>query len=95
MSAGQVDEAAVYHCTGNPLPKDIETIVHALLNEKFVDVYGNILDMQINKGLALTDIVQQLHPCVLLCKASLDATWHLFVWQRSELSFAWLTDLSY
>ncbi len=63
MSADVVSEEAVYQCTGNPLPKDIEAIVQALFNEDFVDVFAKVQDMQINKGLALTDIVQQLHPC--------------------------------
>ncbi|CAL8468720.1 g8260 [Coccomyxa elongata] len=64
MSADRVDEDTVYQCTGNPLPKDIEAIVQALFNEDFVDVFNKVQDMQINKGLALTDIVQQLHPWV-------------------------------
>lgn len=63
MSADRVDEDTVYQCTGNPLPKDIEAIVQALFNEDFVDVFNKVQDMQVNKGLALTDIVQQLHPC--------------------------------
>ena len=63
MSAERVDEEAVYMCTGNPMPKDIQAIVQALFNEDFVDVFAKILDMQMNKGLAVTDIVQQLHPC--------------------------------
>ena len=62
MSADRVDEDTVYQCTGNPLPKDIEAIVQALFNEDFVDVFNKVQDMQVNKGLALTDIVQQLHP---------------------------------
>lgn len=70
MSADRVDEDAVYQCTGNPLPKDIEAIVQALFNDDFVAVFERLQDMQLNKGLALTDIVQQLHPCaatLLLC----------------------------
>ncbi|KAK9915083.1 hypothetical protein WJX75_004524 [Coccomyxa subellipsoidea] len=64
MSTDVVGEEAVYQCTGNPLPKDIEAIVQALFNEDFVDVFDRVQDMQLNKGLALTDIVQQLHPWV-------------------------------
>lgn len=69
MSADRVDEDTVYQCTGNPLPKDIEAIVQALFNEDFVDVFNKVKDMQVNKGLALTDIVQQLHPCAPILAA--------------------------
>ena len=62
MSSDVVSEDTVYKCTGSPLPKDIEEIVNALFNEKFEEVFQKIRDMQVQKGLALTDIVQQLHP---------------------------------
>jgi hypothetical protein len=39
MSADQITEEAVYQCTGNPLPKDIEQVAHWLLNEKFTDAF--------------------------------------------------------
>ena len=62
MSSDVVSEDTVYKCTGSPLPKDIEAIVNALFNENFDEVFEKIKDMQVQKGLALTDIVQQLHP---------------------------------
>lgn len=30
-----VDETAVYNCTGNPHPADIESIVDSMMNEEF------------------------------------------------------------
>jgi replication factor C subunit 3/5 len=39
MSADTITEDAVYQCTGNPLPKDIEQVAHWLLNEKFTDAF--------------------------------------------------------
>ena len=63
MSADEVSEAAVYACTGNPLPQDIAAAVQALFNDGFRTVFAALADMQVAKGLALTDIVQQLHPC--------------------------------
>ncbi len=39
MASGEIDEAAVYQCTGNPLPQDVEQIVNWLMNESFVDCY--------------------------------------------------------
>lgn len=62
MSSDQISEDTVYKCTGSPLPKDIEQIVNALFNEDFEQVFQKVKDMQLHKGLALTDIVQQLHP---------------------------------
>jgi hypothetical protein len=35
MASQQITEEAVYLCTGNPLPKDIEQISYWLLNESF------------------------------------------------------------
>ena len=61
MASSLVDETSVYQNTGNPLPQDIETCVTWLLNERFSTVFQNISEMQILKGLALLDIVQQLH----------------------------------
>ena len=63
MSAGEISEAAVYACTGNPLPADIAAAVQQLFNDDFRSVFASLADMQVAKGLALTDIVQQLHPC--------------------------------
>jgi len=39
MATQQITEEAVYLCTGNPLPKDIEQISYWLLNEQFADSF--------------------------------------------------------
>ena len=39
--------------------------MQALFNEGFLDVFARLAAMQVEKGLALADIVQQLHPCAL------------------------------
>ncbi len=62
MSSDEISEDSVYKCTGSPLPRDIEQIVNALFNEDLEAVFQKVQAMQVNKGLALTDIVQQLHP---------------------------------
>jgi replication factor C subunit 3/5 len=33
------DEAAVYNCTGNPHPADIETIINSMLSDEFTTSY--------------------------------------------------------
>lgn len=35
----RIDEAAVYNCTGNPYPADIETIVTSMMNDEFTSAY--------------------------------------------------------
>lgn len=39
MASQQINEEAVYSCTGNPLPTDIEQIAYWLLNESFATSY--------------------------------------------------------
>lgn len=39
MASPHITEEAVYLCTGNPLPKDIEQISYWLLNEQFADSF--------------------------------------------------------
>lgn len=42
MASQQITEEAVYLCTGNPLPKDIEQISYWLLNESFTESFKRI-----------------------------------------------------
>lgn len=44
MASQQITEEAVYLCTGNPLPKDIEQISYWLLNEQYSDSFKSIQD---------------------------------------------------
>ena len=45
MASQQITEEAVYLCTGNPLPKDIEQISYWLLNESFTASFDRILQL--------------------------------------------------
>ncbi|KAF4351406.1 hypothetical protein CsatB_006528 [Cannabis sativa] len=60
MASQKITEEEVYLCTGNPLPKDIEKISHALLNESFSKSFKEISDMKGRKGLAIIDIVREV-----------------------------------
>lgn len=62
MSAGKVTQEAAYGCAGKPMPSDIEACAKWLLNERLPDAFHRIRDLQISKGIALVDILQQLHP---------------------------------
>ncbi|KAK8970962.1 hypothetical protein KSP40_PGU009617 [Platanthera guangdongensis] len=60
MASQHVTEEAVYLCTGNPLPKDIEQIAYWLLNEPFTASYKYISGVKMRKGLALVDITREV-----------------------------------
>ncbi|CAA7404087.1 unnamed protein product [Spirodela intermedia] len=60
MASPHVTEEAVYLCTGNPLPKDIEQIAFWLLNESFTTSFRHISEIKLRKGLALVDIVREV-----------------------------------
>jgi replication factor C subunit 3/5 len=64
MASPHLTAEAVYLCTGNPMPKDIEQIAFWLLNESFSTSYQKISEMKTRKGLALFDVVQELQPFV-------------------------------
>ncbi|KAJ8773384.1 hypothetical protein K2173_028561 [Erythroxylum novogranatense] len=72
MASQQITEEAVYLCTGNPLPKDIEQICYWLLNETFVESYKRISKMKTTKGLALVDIVREVTMFVFKIKMPSD-----------------------
>lgn len=60
MASQHVTEEAVYLCTGNPMPKDIEQIAYWLLNEPFTASFRYISDIKMRKGLALVDIIREV-----------------------------------
>jgi replication factor C subunit 3/5 len=62
MAFKNVTEDNVYTCVGHPLKKDIESIIYWLLNDdEFKETYQKLNQMKINKGLALEDILTQVH----------------------------------
>lgn len=72
MASPHVTEEAVYLCTGNPLPKDIEQISYWLLNETFATSYSRISEMKTRKGLALVDIIREVTMFVFRIKMPAD-----------------------
>ncbi|KAJ3188825.1 Replication factor C (RF-C) subunit [Gaertneriomyces sp. JEL0708] len=57
----QVDENSVYLCTGSPLPSDISQITDWLLNSEFTHAYTSIQKLRTDRGLALSDIITEVH----------------------------------
>ncbi|GAA6059160.1 hypothetical protein JCM10212_005505 [Sporobolomyces blumeae] len=55
------DEKAVYNCTGNPDPQDIEEILRSMMNDSFETAHTRISTLKAEKGLALQDIIQGIY----------------------------------
>ncbi|ORX57368.1 P-loop containing nucleoside triphosphate hydrolase protein [Hesseltinella vesiculosa] len=53
----QVDEEAVYNCTGHPQPQHIDSILQTMLRDEYTTAYQRIERMCIDHGYALQDIV--------------------------------------
>ncbi|XP_076007048.1 replication factor C subunit 5 [Genypterus blacodes] len=61
MAYGKVTEDTVYTCTGHPLRSDIANILDWSLNKDFTAAYNQILELKTLKGLALNDILTEIH----------------------------------
>lgn len=61
MAYGEVTEETVYTCTGHPLRSDIANILDWSLNKDFTTAYKQILQLKTLKGLALQDILTEVH----------------------------------
>uniref|UniRef100_A0A8C5LNT6 Activator 1 subunit 5 n=1 Tax=Leptobrachium leishanense TaxID=445787 RepID=A0A8C5LNT6_9ANUR len=61
MAYGKVTEDTVYTCTGHPLRSDIANILDWMLNKDFTSAYKNIMKLKTLKGLALHDILTEIH----------------------------------
>ncbi|XP_022989996.1 replication factor C subunit 3-like [Cucurbita maxima] len=72
MASQHITDEAVYICTGNPMPKDIEQISFWLLNEPFSDSFKRISEIKTRKGLALVDIVREVTMFVFKIKMPSD-----------------------
>ncbi|KAJ8471277.1 hypothetical protein OPV22_025620 [Ensete ventricosum] len=72
MASQHVTDEAVYLCTGNPMPKDVEQIAYWLLNESFTAAFRYISDVKMRKGLALIDIVREVTMFVFKIKMPSD-----------------------
>lgn len=65
MSFGRIESDLVYQTTGQPLPADITAILTSLLNQDTPTAFREVSQLKTTKGLALEDILRELHPYVL------------------------------
>jgi replication factor C subunit 3/5 len=59
-----IHQDTIYQTTGAPLPSDIEKIVDWLFNSEFSEAYTNIRAIQIEKGIALNDIITRVFQAI-------------------------------
>lgn len=64
MAYDEVNEDNVYTCVGHPLRRDIESIVDWVLNENYTTAFNNVMKLKTAKGLALEDILTDVHTYV-------------------------------
>ncbi|KAF6152825.1 hypothetical protein GIB67_004654 [Kingdonia uniflora] len=77
MAYQHITEEAIYLCTGNPLPRDIEQISCWLLNESVGTSFKHISEMKMRKGLAMVDIVREVMMFIFKIKMPSDVRVHL------------------
>jgi replication factor C subunit 3/5 len=65
MAYDEINEAAVYASTGNPLPSDLKLMLNLLNNAPMQAAFDQILAIQQQKGLSLLDMLTFLHEQVL------------------------------
>ncbi|OMH85177.1 Replication factor C subunit 3 [Zancudomyces culisetae] len=55
-----IDKDAVYNCTGQPRPEDVQNILDSMLNDEYSVALDYISKIKNNHGLALQDIITSL-----------------------------------
>nr|CAB3265539.1 replication factor C subunit 5 [Phallusia mammillata] len=61
MAHDEVNENTVYTCTGHPKKSDIENILEWMLNKDFTSAYRKVIALKTENGMALQDILLQVH----------------------------------
>ncbi|KAH8859281.1 Replication factor C subunit 5 [Schistosoma japonicum] len=65
MSSKTVDGPSVYACVAYPSPDEIRSLLDHLLNEPISTAYHNIMAVKNLKGIALQDIITEIHPLIM------------------------------
>lgn len=62
MAFPSVDEDSVYATAGQPRPRDVAECLSWLLNETFDGAMAKMKKLQVERGVALADVVRELQP---------------------------------
>jgi replication factor C subunit 3/5 len=65
MEEGTISADSVYSCTGHPLPREIRHILRSLLDNGFDECVKELEGLRVRRGLALVDILTDLHALLL------------------------------
>lgn len=66
MAYKNVTEDNVYACVGHPTPTEIKMIINWLMAiDDFQECFGKIQELKMSKGLALEDILREVHLFVM------------------------------
>ena len=68
MAFRVLDARAIYACTGNPDPAFIDRITEILLSLNFNEILQEMTQERMNLGFSLSDIIRELHKCVMNIK---------------------------
>ncbi|PWN46845.1 putative RFC3-DNA replication factor C, 40 kDa subunit [Violaceomyces palustris] len=63
-----IDETAVYNCTGNPHPSDIEAVFQSMMADEFTTAYKKISALKASKGMALADMISGVYDLMMNVK---------------------------
>ncbi|KNC46748.1 replication factor C subunit 5 [Thecamonas trahens ATCC 50062] len=64
LASTVLDEELIYSTTGAPMPSDIKLILRWMLNDPYSTAYAAVTKLCTDKGLALIDIVREIHVVV-------------------------------
>ncbi|CCF48278.1 hypothetical protein NDA11_002094 [Ustilago hordei] len=67
-ASDHIDETAVYNCTGNPHPSDIEAMLKSMMQEEFTTAYTTISGLKTAKGIALADMISGVYDLLATIK---------------------------
>ena len=61
MATDVVNENNVYRCAGYPLPSEVKAVLQSLMNQPMESAAQSLDEMRKDRGLALLDVVRELH----------------------------------
>ena len=61
MATDVINENNVYRCAGYPLPSEVSMILQSLMNQPLETAVNSMDEMRLDRGLALLDIIRELH----------------------------------
>jgi replication factor C subunit 3/5 len=66
LATNSLTEGNVYQCAGYPLPEEIKDQLQNLMNQPLEAAVGGLMQLRVDRGLALLDIVRELHQQTVL-----------------------------